>query len=157
MFSLGTRALRLSRWRTPGVPRARFFEAFLHVKFSMRKKSAKSRAKLVPRRLKAPKVAPRGSKKPSKIDARQGSEGCFEAAVVEKRRNLTKHYYLLYKSHILASQKITFFEDFRLQNGVKKRFPRRLRKSDVNNVKKVSRKCSRSSRRVPRALPRVPQ
>ena len=56
-----------------------------------------------------------------------------------------------------ALKKNIFFDDFRVRNGVKKRPPRKRRKSDAKNAKKMSLKCPRSSRRVPRAPPRLPK
>merc|ERR1712216_1099380 len=79
--------------------------------------------------------------------SREGSGGCSEAAFVEKRRNLTKHYYLLYTSHIRAPQTTISSKHFRVRNGAKKRPPRKLRQSDANSANKMSRKRPRSSRR----------
>ena len=120
------------------------------------KKAPKSR-QVGPKALLRAQSCRQGLQKELRNRAREGSEGCSEAAFEEKRRNLTKPYYLLYKSHMRALKKSTFFDDFRVRNGVKKRPPRKRRKSDAKNAKKMSLKCPSSSRRVPRAPPRLPK
>ena len=137
-----------------GGPRRPFSKPFCMLNFICEKKGPKSHQVGSKTPLRAQSY-PRGLQKDLQNRPREGSEGCFEAAVVEKRRNLTKHYYLLYKSHIRTLKKNTFFDDFRVRNGVKKRPSRQRRKSDAKNAKKMCLKCPRSSRRVPRASPRL--
>ena len=140
-------------WGSPGRT---FSKPFCMLNFTCEQKVQKSR-QVGPKAHLRGQSCPRGLQKDLQNRAREGSEGCFEAAVVEKRRNLTKHYYLLYKSHIRTPPRNTFFDDFRVRNGVKKRPPRKRRKSDAKNAKKMSRKRPRSSTRAPRAPPRVPK
>ena len=139
-----------------GGARAPFSKPFCMENFTCEKKVQKSR-QVGPKAPLRAQSCPRGLQKDLQNRPREGSEACFEAAVVEKRRNLTKHDYLLYKSHIRTLPKNTFFDDFRIRNGVKKRPPRKRRKSDAKNAKKMSRKRPRSSTRAPRASPRVPK
>ena len=142
------------------LPPTRFWEglwepsgSIFSSKKSHAKKNAKSRAELLPRRLQEPKVAPGGSQNTSKIDPGKGPER-VPNPLSYKNVELSPNLIIYCTKAISRTSENHFFRRCSGPKRCEKRPSNKIRKSDT---KQVSRKRPRSSRRAPRAPPRLPK